>query len=206
MNAQHRLDLVFNVFNAVKELQPQTLTNEEQLKEQYVMLVQWATTYFAVEVINPMELWPRLRKVKQDEAKELWVAIELCLCCPYGNTVCESFISYLRVVKTDWCNRLNESNLSDLLCIKVTGPTVTNFHDSFSELAIELRIEAKRRRPNQGKRKKNLPRNGGKKRTRTMERAKFLEEWLADIGGNTQRVDLMMMIKMKRLRKWIPHC
>ena len=89
-------------------------------------------------------------------------------------------------MKTDWRSRLNESNLSDLLHIKVTGPTVTDFHDSFSELAIELWSEAKRRRPNQGKRKKYLPRNGGKKRTRAMERAEFLEEWLADIGGNTE--------------------
>ena len=181
-----QLNAISKVVNAFKELQPLRLTNEEKLKDQYVMLVQWATTYFAVEVINPMELWPRLRKVKHNEAKELWVLIELCLCCPYGNAVCESFISYLRVVKTDWRSRLNESNLSDLLRIKVTGPTVTDFHDSFSELAIELWSEAKRRRPNQGKRKKYLPRNEGKKRTRAMERVEFLEEWLADIGGNTE--------------------
>ena len=150
------------------------------------MLVQWATTYFAVEVINPLELWSQLRKVKQDEAKKLWVLIELCLCCPHGNAECESFISYQQVVKTDWRNRLNESNLSDLLRIKVTGPTVTDFHGSFSVLAIELWSEAKRRRPNQGKRKKYLPRNGGKRRTRAMERAEFLEGWLPDIGGNTE--------------------
>lgn len=128
-----------------------------------------------------------MKKVKQDEAKELWSVIELCLCCPYGNAVCESFISYLRVVKTDWRNRLNESNLSDLLRIKVTGPTPTAFHDTFSDLAIELWSDAKRRRPNQGKRKQYLPRNGGQKRTRAMERTEFLEEWLADIVGDTER-------------------
>ena len=75
--------------------------------------------------------------------------------------------------------------MSDLLRIKVTGPAVTDFHDSFSELAIELWSEAKRR-PNQEKREKYLPRNGGKKRTRTMERAKFLEKRLADINSNTE--------------------
>ena len=68
----------------------------------------------------------------------------------------------------------------------MTDPTFTDFHDSFSELPIELWSEAKRRRPNQGKRKKYLPINGGKKRTRAMERSEFLEEWLADIGGNTE--------------------
>lgn len=182
-----QLNAISKVFNTFKDVQPLSLTNEEQLREQYVMLVQWATTYFEVAVINPMDLWPRLRKVKQDEASELlWSLIELCVCCPYGNAVCESFISYLRVVKTDWRNRLNESNLSDLLRIKVTGPTVTVFHDKFSELAIQLWSDAKRRRPNQRKRKQYLPRNGGKKRTRAMERSNFLEEWLADIGYDTE--------------------
>ena len=105
--------------------------------------------------------------------------------------MCESFISYPRVVKTDWRSRLNESNLSDLLRIKVTGPTVTNFHDSFSELAIELWSEAKRRRPNQGKRKKYLPRNGGKKWREEENKSDgkgriFGRELLADIGGNTE--------------------
>ena len=66
-----QLNAISKVVNAFKELQPLRLTNEEKLKDQYVMLDQWATTYFAVEVINPMELWPRLRKVKHDEAKEL---------------------------------------------------------------------------------------------------------------------------------------
>ena len=96
-----QLNAISKVFNTFKDVHPLSLTNEEQLREQYVMLVQWATTYFEVAVINPMDLWPRLRKVKQDEASELWSLIELCLCCPYGNAVCESFISYLRVVKTD---------------------------------------------------------------------------------------------------------
>ena len=121
-----------------KDVQPLSLKNEEQLRDQYVMLVQWTTTYFEVEVINPMDLWPRLRKVKQDEPKELWSLLELCLCCPYGNAVCESFISCLRIVKTDWRYRLNEYNLSNLLRIKVTGPTLTAFHESFSDQAMEL--------------------------------------------------------------------
>ena len=53
-----QLNAISKVVNAFKEPQPLRLTNEEKLKDQYVMLVQWATTYFAVEVINPMELWP----------------------------------------------------------------------------------------------------------------------------------------------------
>ncbi|KAJ7372323.1 hypothetical protein OS493_019767 [Desmophyllum pertusum] len=81
-----------------------------------------------------MDLWPRLRKVKQDEAKELWSLIELCLCCPYGNAV----------------------------LMQREGDQI------------------------KGRGKQYLPRNGGQKRTRAMERAEFLEEWLADIGGDTE--------------------
>jgi len=73
------------------------------------------------------------------------------------------------------------------LRIKVTGPTLTAFHESFSDQAIELWSDAKRRRPNQSKRKQYLPRNGGQKRTRETESAEFLEEWLADINGDTER-------------------
>ena len=133
-----QLTAISKVFKMFKDVQPLSLKNEEQLRDQYVMLVQWTTTYFEVEVINPMDLWPRLRKVKQDEPKELWSLLELCLCCPYGNAVCESFISCLRIVKTDWRYRLNEYNLSNLLRIKVTGPTLTAFHESFSDQAMEL--------------------------------------------------------------------
>jgi len=68
----------------------------------------------------------------------------------------------------------------------VAGPTVTVFHDKFSELAMQLWSDAKRRRPNQRKRKQYLPRNGGKKRTRAMERSDFLKEWLADIGYDAE--------------------
>lgn len=74
-----QLNAISKVFNTFKDVQPLSLTNEEQLREQYVMLVQWATTYFEVAVINPMDLWPRLRKVKQDEASELWSLIEQSL-------------------------------------------------------------------------------------------------------------------------------
>ena len=153
-----QLTAISKVFNTFKDAQSLSLISEEQVRDQYVMLVQWATTHFQFDVINPMDLWPRsLRRLKQDEAKELWSIIELCLCVPYGNAVCESFISYLRVVKTDWRNRLNKSNLTDLSRIKVTGHTLTAFHDSFSDLAIELWSDAKRRRPNQGKRKHAVP-------------------------------------------------
>ena len=95
------------------------------------MLVHWATAFFNVDVLDPLDLWPHLKNLKQDEAKDLFLLMELCLTCPYVNSVCESLISYLRMVKTDWRNRLNESNLTDLLRIKVTGPNLKKVNENF---------------------------------------------------------------------------
>jgi hypothetical protein len=54
------------------------------------------------------------------------------------HAVCESFISYLRVVKSGWRNKLNERNLTDLMRNKVTGPTLHVFRERFCELAVDL--------------------------------------------------------------------
>ena len=54
------------------------------------------------------------------------------------HAVCESFISYLSVVKSGCRNRLNERNLTDLMRNKVTGPTLHVFRERFCELAVDL--------------------------------------------------------------------
>ena len=60
----------------------------------------------------------------------------------------------MRVVKTDWRNKLNEKNLSSLLYIKTKGPTLQDFHDNFCASAANLWFNDKERRLNQGKRNK----------------------------------------------------
>ncbi len=177
-----QLEALLKVFNNFASIPQLCLSSKEQVCEQYVMLVHWATAFFNVDVLDPLDLWPRMKNLKQDEAKDLFLLIELCLTCPYGNSVCESFISYLRVVKTDWRNRLNESNLTDLLRIKVTGPNLKEFNEEFCDAAIILWNDAKRRRPNQTKRKAYKERSKGGKRTRAMERNEYLKDWLVDIG------------------------
>ena len=192
VNNKHRkvfilICLIINVFDSFKGMQPFSNTSKEVLQDQYISLVQYTTSYFDVSVIQPMDLWPRLHKLKQEDAPELWALIELCLCCSYGNAVCESFISYLRIVKTDWRNRLNEGNLSDLMRIKVTGPPLRDFREKYGELAVDLRNGGKVRRTTQGKRKpyRRRQRRGGEKKTREMEREEFLREWLNDVNGES---------------------
>ena len=174
-----QMQAISNVFESFKDVDPLCQISIELLQELYVMLVQWATAYLNVAVIDSMDLWPRLWKIKLEDAQELWVLIELCFCCPYGNAVCESLISYLRVVKTDWRNRLNERNLIDLMRIKVTGPTLPVFRECFGKLAVN---NDKARRTTQRKRKQYAARGNASKRTRETESEEFLRDWLKDVG------------------------
>ena len=82
------------------------------------------------------------------------------------HAVCESFISYLRVVKSGWRNRLNERNFTDLMRNKVTGPTLHVFRERFCELAVDLWNSGKSRRKTQGNRKQYAARGNASKRTR----------------------------------------
>ena len=82
----------------------------------------------------------------------------------------------------DWRNRLNESNLTDLLRIKVTGPNLKEFNKKFCDVAITVWNDAKRRRPNQTKRKVYKERSKGSKRTRAVERNEYLKDWLVEVG------------------------
>jgi hypothetical protein len=85
-----QMEAISNVFESFKDIDPLRQISKELLQEQYVVLVQWATAYFNVAVIDSMDLWPMLWKIKLEKARELWALIELCLCCPYGNAVCDS--------------------------------------------------------------------------------------------------------------------
>ena len=85
-------------------------------------------------------------------------------------------------VKTDWRNRLNERNLTDLMRIKVTGPTLPVFRECFGELAVDLWNNDKARRTTQRKRNQYAARGNASKRTRETEKEEFLRDWLKDVG------------------------
>ena len=88
-------------------------------------------------------------------AKYLYVnRVTLCMCSPCSNAALERFFSYMRVVKTDWRNRLNEENLTHLLRIKVAGPPLREFHDTYCDLAVSSWYNDKHRRMGQKQRKK----------------------------------------------------
>ena len=87
---------------------------------------------------------------------------EICLCAPYSNATLERFFSQMKVVKTDWRNRLNEKNLTNLLYLKVDGPSLKDFNEKYCSKAVELWYNDKPRHMNQGKRKKYAQRKNAK--------------------------------------------
>jgi hypothetical protein len=103
---------------------------------------------------DSMDLWPMLWKISWGKHRNCghWSS-----CVSAARTamhaVRESFISYLRVVKSGWRNRLKERNLTDLMRNKVTGPTLHVFHERFRELAVDLWNSDKLRRKTQGNQK-----------------------------------------------------
>ena len=65
----------------------------------------------------------------------------------------------MKIVKTDWRSKFNESNLESLLHIKVEGPSLKGFAEKFCSKAVHLWWDKKEQQVNQGKRKHQVKRN-----------------------------------------------
>ena len=55
-------EAISNVLESFKDIDPLRQISKELLQEQYVMLVQWATSYFDVVGVDSMDLWAILGK------------------------------------------------------------------------------------------------------------------------------------------------
>ena len=92
---------------------------------------------FQTHLHSPYKLWQYLYQLRDDKDwRNIFTLIELCMCSPCSNTALEGFFSQMHVVKTNWRNRLNKENLTHLLRIKVAGPPLREFHDTYRDLAI----------------------------------------------------------------------
>ena len=87
------------------------------------------------------------------------------MCAPCSNAALERFFSQLRVVKSVWHNRLTEENLTHLLRIKVTGPSLEIFHNDYCNITVDKWYNDKNRRLGQNKRKK-ISKKKNKQKTR----------------------------------------
>ena len=144
-------------------LKVQPEITKDQIEKELTQVMIHTINVLSNQTMPPIQIWKLL--FCNNETKNLrniLLIAEICLCAPYSNASIERFFSQMRVVKTDWRNKLNEKNLSSLLYIKTEGPTLQDFHDNFCASAVNLWFNDKERRLNQGKRKKYKKRKDAK--------------------------------------------
>ena len=123
----------------------------DELKTEYISVVSFALNNMNHVIVHPKQFWKFINQRRENRAWEnIIILIELCWCAPFTNAHLERFFSQMKVVKTDWRNKLNAENLTHLLRIKVEGP---EFREKYCSIAVDCWFNDKDRRLHEGKRK-----------------------------------------------------
>ena len=129
--------------------------NIVSVPQEYSRIIFFCLQNLQTHLHSPYKLWQYLYQLWDDKDwRNIFTLIELCMCSPCSNAALERFFSQMRVVKTNWRNRLNEENLTHLLRIKVAGPPLREFHDTYCDLAVSSWYNDKHRRMGQTQQKK----------------------------------------------------
>ena len=147
-------------------------------------MVEYANQYHKVELFEPLDMWSLLHRSIQNRFPNIFLLVELCLCAPYSNATVERFFNYMKIVKTDWRSKLNESNLESLLRIKVEGPSLKGFAEKFCSKAVHLWWDKKERRVNQGKRKQYKDRTSSKAKRQRFTNA-YIDKFLGGLYSSS---------------------
>ena len=135
----------------------------ETIFDEYISLAMYAMKNYNHLICAPLKMWQLLNPSKNERGwNNIFLIAELCFCAPCLNASLERFLSQMRIVKTDWRNSLPECNLTSLLRIKVSGPTLKVFVDKYCAKAVNNWYHDKDRRINQKPRKKYRKRKASK--------------------------------------------
>ena len=136
----------------------------ETIFDEYISLAMYAMKNYNHLICAPLKMWQLLNASKNERGwNNIFLIAELCFCAPCLNASLERFLSQMRIVKTDWRNSLPECNLTSLLRIKVSGPTLKVFVDKYCAKAVNNWYHDKDRRINQKPRKKYRKRKASKR-------------------------------------------
>ena len=150
--------------------------NVLSMEEEFILVVSHAIKHFNTQIQPPLALWQYLYGIPESKSwLNIFGVIEICMCAPCSNATLERFFSQLRVKKSVWRNRLSEENLTHLLRIKVTGPSLAIFHNDYCNITVDKWYNDKNRRLGQNKRKKYRKRKSNKKQRSEFELPPLLE-------------------------------
>ena len=72
------------------------------MKKEYISIVIYSLNQLSPSVLDPGQFWKLLYDQRNTQTwNQAFLLLELCLWAPYYNATLESFISQMRVVKTD---------------------------------------------------------------------------------------------------------
>ena len=135
----------------------------ETITDEYISLVMYTMKNYNHLIHTPLKILQLLNPFKNKRGwNNIFLIAELCFCAPCSNASLKRFFSQMRIVKTDWRNSLSESNLTSLLRIKVSGPTLKVFVDKYCAKAVNNWYHDKDRRINQKPQKKYQKRKASK--------------------------------------------
>ena len=159
-NVQLHFSKVFESVNRIYDrfeevlLKASSGINKLFVEKELTHVIIYTITSLNNQTLPPLEIWKLIFSNNQTRGlQNILLIIEICLCAPCSNASLERFFSQMRIVKTDWRNKLSEENLTNLLYIKTEGPTLQEFHDNYCKVAVDLWYNDKDRRLNQSKRK-----------------------------------------------------
>ena len=121
---ENTFDSIHQLFSRFEPVLKKVSPNitEDVIQKEYIAVIMYTLNSLNTQTLPPIQLWKLLFSYKSGKNWDnILLLVELCLCAPYSNAILERFFSQMKVVKTDWLNRLTDENLTALLYIKSKG-------------------------------------------------------------------------------------
>ena len=107
------------------------------MEEEFILVVRHTIKHCHTQIHPLLALWQYFYGIRESKSwLNIFGVIEICMCAPCSNATLERFFSQLHVIKSVWRSRLSEENLTHLLPIKVTGPSLEIFHNDYCNITV----------------------------------------------------------------------
>ena len=134
-----QLSSVKAIYNQYCQMPIFQATSFQQIKAGHLQLIKHAATFFPIHLTPPLKLWQNIFELSssdygKDDWKPVLPIVELVMFAPQSNAVLERFFSQLNYIKTNILASPSRSSLNSLLCTKVTGLALQEYHNEHVEV------------------------------------------------------------------------